>query len=134
MSTNKSKLIAIVDDDLDITELFYDVLIPINGIVVFKFTDPIIALEHITLNLHKYALIISDFKMPGLNGIEFISRVKRLNPYKRTLLMTAFEIKDSLFSQYLKQEIINGFLQKPIEIKDLLEEVNKQIHIHKIKR
>ena len=72
--------------------------------------------------------------MPGLNGIEFISRVKRLNPYIRTLLMTAFEIKDSLFSQYVKQEIINSFLQKPIEIKDLLEEVNKQIHIHKIKR
>ena len=134
MSTNRSKLIAIVDDDLDITELFYDALIPINGILVFKFTDPIIALEHITLNLHKYALIISDFKMPGINGIEFISRVKRLNPYIRTLLMTAFEIKDSLFSQYVKQEIINGFLQKPIEIKDLLEEVNKQIHIHKIKR
>jgi response regulator RpfG family c-di-GMP phosphodiesterase len=61
--------------------------------------------------------------MPGLNGIEFIKKVKDLNPRIRTLLMTAFEMTDNLFSQYIKQEVINGFLQKPISIKDLLEQV-----------
>jgi DNA-binding NtrC family response regulator len=90
---------------------------------VFKFTDPLIALEHILLNKSKYILIISDFRMPGLNGIEFIKKVKDLNPRIRTLLMTAFEMTDNLFSQYIKQEVINGFLQKPISIKDLLEQV-----------
>lgn len=90
---------------------------------MFKFTDPLIALEHILLNKSKYILIISDFRMPGLNGIEFIKKVKDLNPRIRTLLMTAFEMTDNLFSQYIKQEVINGFLQKPISIKDLLEQV-----------
>jgi len=90
---------------------------------VFKFTDPLIALEHILLNKSKYILIISDFRMPGLNGIEFIKKVKDLNPRIRTLFMTAFEMTDNLFSQYIKQEVINGFLQKPISIKDLLEQV-----------
>ena len=90
---------------------------------MFKFTDPLIALEHILLNKSKYILIISDFRMPGLNGIEFIKMVKNLNPRIRTLLMTAFEMTDNLFSQYIKQEVINGFLQKPISIKDLLEQV-----------
>ena len=90
---------------------------------MFKFTDPLIALEHILLNKSKYILIISDFRMPGLNGIEFIKKVKDLNPRIRTLFMTAFEMTDNLFSQYIKQEVINGFLQKPISIKDLLEQV-----------
>ena len=132
MSYNSNKLVAI-DDDLDITQLFSDALIPIKGIVVFKFTDPIIALEHITINRDCYILIISDFRMPGLNGIELIKKVKSLNLRIRTLLMTAFEMTDSLFSQYIKRQLINGFLQKPIMMKDLIEEVRKQIHYHETK-
>jgi hypothetical protein len=46
--------------------------------------------------------------------------------------MTAFEISDKKFKEYIMQEIINGFLQKPIRIDDLCLEVNKQIHAHEI--
>jgi DNA-binding NtrC family response regulator len=100
---------------------------------VFKFTDPIIALEHITINKENYILIISDFKMPGLNGIELIKKVKTLNPRTRTLLMTAFEMTDGLFSEYVNDEIINGFLQKPIKLEILITEVRNQIHYHETK-
>jgi hypothetical protein len=48
--------------------------------------------------------------------------------------MTAFEMTDSLFSQYMKQETMNDFLQNPIMLKDLIEEVRKQIHIHETKK
>jgi DNA-binding NtrC family response regulator len=133
LSNISNKLVGIVDDDLDITELFSAALIPITGIVVFKFTDPIIALEHITINKKNYILIICDLKMPELNGIELIKKVKTLNPRTRTLLMTAFEMTDGLFSQYIKDGIINGFLQKPIKLKFLIEEVRKQIHYHETK-
>jgi DNA-binding NtrC family response regulator len=130
---NKSdKLVAIIDDDLDIVELFHDALKSIPGILLFKFTDPIIALDHITINKDAYVLIISDLRMPSLNGIELMKKIKSLNHEIRTLLMTAFEISDIMFKEYIKQEIINGFLQKPIRIDDLCLEVNKQIHAHEI--
>jgi DNA-binding NtrC family response regulator len=122
----------IIDDDFDVSELFHAALTPISGIVPLKFTDPVIALEHITINKYNYVLIISVFKMPGINGIELIKKVKNLNPNIRTTLMTAFEITDKLFEQYTRDQIINGFLQKPILIKDLIEEVDKQLHIHAI--
>ena len=77
MSNHRDRLVAIVDDDLDITELFHDALKPISGIVVFKFTDPVIALEHITLNIDKYVLIISDLRMPNVNGLELLNKVKK---------------------------------------------------------
>jgi DNA-binding NtrC family response regulator len=128
---NKSnKLVAIIDDDLDIVELFHDALKSIVGIVLFKFTDPLIALEHITMNKDAYVVIISDLRMPGLNGIELIKKSKNLNHKVRTLLMTAFDISDNMFKEYIKQEVINGFLQKPIKIDDLRLEVHKQIHAH----
>lgn len=119
MSTDKS-LIGIVDDALS----------KISGISVFTFTDPKLALEHFTVNKHKYVLVISDLRMPGLSGIELIKKIKDINSCVRTLLMTAFEVNDSLFQQYIKQNIINAFLQKPISVKDLIGEVKNQLRAY----
>jgi len=89
-----------------------------------------LALEHIKNNKSDYALVISDFNMPNLNGIKLINNIKHVNPFIRTILMTAFEINDKLFQDLTKCEIINGFLQKPIKIEDLCLEVNKQLNIY----
>jgi hypothetical protein len=55
-----------------------------------------------------------------------------LNPLVRTVLMTAFEFDDELFQQYAEKQIINGFLQKPILLKDLVKEVDNQLHLHQL--
>lgn len=76
--------------------------------------------------------MICDLKMPTLSGIELIKQIKIENPSVRTLLMIAFDVNDRLFDDITKKEIINGFLQKPIKLQNLLSEVNKQINAHKI--
>ena len=124
-------LVAIVDDELDIVNLFKDALSEIKGISVFTFTDPIIALEHFRSNRRKYALIISDLRMPGLSGGELISTIKKENPLVRTLLMTAFDLNDPVFEEYREKEIVNDFLQKPIGLKDLRSMVEKQLILYK---
>jgi DNA-binding NtrC family response regulator len=125
-----SKLVAIIDDELDITVLFRDAIRGIRGISIFTFTNPIMALEHFKINRKDYRLIVSDLRMPGINGIELLKRIKELNPLVRTILMTAFEFNDELFQQYAEKQIINGFLQKPILLKDLVKEVDNQLHIY----
>jgi DNA-binding NtrC family response regulator len=115
----KKRLVGIVDDEEDITRLFRDALSLINGITIFTFTDPVLALEHITVNKERYVLVISDFRMPGLNGMEFLKKIKDSNPFLRTILMTAFESNDELFQEYTKKQIINGFFQKPIRLDNL---------------
>jgi DNA-binding NtrC family response regulator len=127
-----SKLVAIIDDELDITVLFRDAIRGIRGISIFTFTNPIMALEHFKINRKDYRLIISDLRMPGINGIELLKRIKELNPLVRTVLMTAFEFDDELFQQYAEKQIINGFLQKPILLKDLVKEVDNQLHIYQL--
>jgi CheY-like chemotaxis protein len=50
-----------------------------NGYSVNAFTNPIAALEHLLNNPNKYELVISDYRMPKLNGCEFGAKVKELN-------------------------------------------------------
>ncbi len=128
------KLVSIIDDEQDITTLFHEALRSINGITVFAFTDPILALEHFQKNKDAYVLVISDFRMTGLNGMELLRKMKAMNKYVRTVLMTAFEVQDTIFSDYTKKRIINGFFQKPVRLNDLIKEVHEQLHSYEIQQ
>jgi len=128
------RLVAIIDDEIDIANLFRDSLNGIEDTLVYTFTNPLIALEHFTNNKHEYSLIISDLKMPQISGIEFIKKVKEANPLVRTILMSAFEINDPLFEEYKKTEIINGFLQKPVRLKELRSIVEQHLNFRSFRK
>jgi DNA-binding NtrC family response regulator len=70
-------------------------------------------------------------RMPGINGMDLVYKIKKENPLVRTLLMTAFEVDDGVFEEYVRNKIIDGFLQKPLKLRDLESEVHKQIDIYK---
>jgi DNA-binding NtrC family response regulator len=129
-----NRIVGIVDDDPGITMFFHEALKSIPGITIFTFTDPVLALEHFQVNGYAYVTVISDFKMPGLNGMELLKRIKDSNRFVRTILMTAFEIDDNLFQEYTKKKIINGFLQKPIGLHDLIKEVNTQLDSYEVQK
>jgi hypothetical protein len=46
--------------------------------------------------------------------------------------MTAFDVDDRLFDEFTRKQLINGFIQKPIKLQNLLSEVNKQINAYQI--
>ena len=133
-SVSTGKLVAIVDDEQYITALFHDALRSINGITVFTFTDPILALEHFQKNKDDYVVAISDFRMPGLNGTELLRKMKDTNKHVRTILVTAFEMEDAILSDYSKREIINSFFLKPLRLTDLIEEVHSQVHSYEMQK
>lgn len=120
LSTSK-RIVSIVDDELDITRLFRDALTNnIDDASVVTFNDPIIALEHYTKNKQSYALVIADMRMPAVSGLELLKKVKKLNPKVRTILISAYEFENKPeFQIYLKDGIINSYLQKPIKINRL---------------
>lgn len=130
----ENRIVSIVDDDPSITMFFHEALRTIPGITIFTFTDPILALEHFQVKGYAYVLAISDFKMPGLNGVELLNKIKDSNRFVRTILMTAFTIDDNLFQEYTKKKIINGFLQKPIGLHDLIKEVNTQLDSYELQK
>lgn len=117
--------LAVVDDELDLANLFKDALSQISNVRVFAFSDPLLALEHFQHNQENYSCIISDYRMPGLNGVELLGKVKQINSEVTRVLISAFEIDDELFKNY---NCIDKFLQKPITMGDLLAEVQKYIN------
>lgn len=129
MATSK-KIVSIVDDEIDITKLFhYAISTSIEGVSVITFNDPVIALEHFADNKKNYALVISDLRMPNLNGLELLKKVKQLKPSVRTILISAYEVdEDQVFQNYMKQGIINLFVKKPIGLPELCQEVANQVH------
>ena len=130
----ENRIVSNVDDDAGITMFFHEALRTIAGITIFTFTDPVLALEHFQDKGYAYVLAISDFKMPGLNGMELLKKIKDSNRFVRTILMTAYTIDDNLFQEYTKKKIINGYLQKPIGLHDLIKEVGTQLDAYEVQK
>jgi DNA-binding NtrC family response regulator len=131
LSVNK-KILSIVDDETDITRLFHDALCRIDGLLVITFNDSTKALEHFTTNKKEYVLVLSDYRMPNLSGLDLLRKVKALNPSVRTVLMSAFDVdSDDILRKYLIEKIINQFIQKPITIYALCDEINNLLRAHR---
>jgi CheY-like chemotaxis protein len=69
-------------------------------------------LEHFISHSKDYDIVISDIRMPGMNGYEFIRNVKENNPKVKVILMTAFEIDDKEFHNVLSDIKLDAFLQE----------------------
>ena len=129
--TNK-KIISVVDDEIDISKLFRDALCKnMDGVDVVSFNDPVTALEHFTDNKVSYALVISDLRMAGLNGLELLKKVKNSNSSVRTILMSAYNFEeDALFQKYVKEGVIDSTIEKPVTIHRLCQRVKDELEVY----
>ncbi|HZA69051.1 MAG TPA: response regulator [Nitrososphaeraceae archaeon] len=130
--TVNNRIVSIVDDELDITQLYQDAIYGhISGMSVLCFNNPVTALEHFIENKKDYALVISDLRMPNLNGLDLLSKIKMLNPNVRTILVSAYEVKeDKVFQKYMKDGTIDLFIEKPIPIDWLRQKVREQVEAY----
>ena len=128
------KIVSIVDDELDITELFHDAVCgSIDGVSVVSFNDPVIALEHFTQNKERYALVISDFRMPNLTGLELLKKVKKFKSNVRTILVSAYEVEyNAVFQRYMQESIIDSFIEKPVTINQLCQRVRDEFQVYQL--
>lgn len=127
-------IVAVIDDDIDITNLFHDVLCEnLIDASVYAFNDPISALEHFTENKEDYALIISDLRMPGLNGLELLKKAKVSNPKVRTILMSAYNFdEDPTYQSYMKEGVIDTTIEKPVTIHRLCQRVKDELENYQV--
>jgi CheY-like chemotaxis protein len=129
-SINKSYTVLLLDDEFDIITSLKQLLEKL-GFQVFGFTDPLLALEHFQINSKQYDLVISDLRMPQMNGYEFVKKIKEIRLDIKIILMTAFGINNAEFRKILKSVEIDEFVKKPISFKDLARMTRKHLEIHK---
>jgi two-component system response regulator HydG len=121
---NPIPYLAVIDDETDIVYLFKEALSQISGVKVFGFSDPSHALEHFQRNHQNYKVVISDYKMAPMTGIELLGKIKDIDPSVSRILMSAFEIQDELDGD---GEYVDKFLKKPVSMIELINEVQKLV-------
>lgn len=71
-------------------------------------------------------VIISDLKMPVMNGLDFIKEIKKANREKVCMLLTGFLESDIMLEGFNK-ELIFRYLTKPWRKEELLDTINDAI-------
>ena len=118
--------ILVVDDDPDISAIVEQSLLR-RGFKVSTFTDSTMALEDFKVNCNDCGLILSDIRMPGINGYELVKQAKQIDKDAKVVLMTAFEIQDKEFHNLLPDIKVDAFIQKPFTPENLNEIVERII-------
>ncbi len=116
MSTNV-KRILIVDDENDIVYLFA-LILEDQGYLVDTYTDPTRALAEFKPNY--YDMMILDYRMAGLNGLELYQRIRAIDKSARAMLLTAGHEQLDLDENH---KWFLRVLGKPIPATTLLKEV-----------
>jgi len=124
MITSNAKSIVVVDDERDIVNQIKRSLGDMDGLKVYTFTDPFAALEHFNSGCKDHHIVISDIRMPGMNGYEFVKQVKKIKPQVKIILMSSFEINDNELLDVLPDVNIDTVLQKPFSL-DVLTNIVK---------
>ena len=106
---------CIVDDDRDLAQSLA-LLMQIEGHeVTLAFNGE----EAVRLMRDRdFDLILMDVRLPGMNGVESLSAIRRLKPTAKVLMMTAYSV-EQLVQQAIDAGAI-GVLQKPFRDEELL--------------
>jgi DNA-binding NtrC family response regulator len=113
--------ILLVDDELDIVNSVKRWL-KADGFNVHGFTNPMQALEYFQINYDKIDLVLSDIRMPGMNGYELVKKIKAIRPEIKVVFMTALEFTEDM-SKILPSIKIDGFMLKPGRIESLVNTI-----------
>lgn len=107
--------ILVVDDDRHMTRTLADIL-DLHGYEVTEAWSGRDALDKISLTT--FDCILTDVRMPDMNGVELQKAIADVYPDLPVILMTAFAT-DSLLQQGMAQGVA-GTLEKPLDIGILL--------------
>ena len=107
--------ILVVDDDRRMAKTIVDILI-VKGFaadIAYSGSEALEAIEN-----RNYNCILTDIKMPLMNGVEFFLNAKELHPDIPFLMMTAYTTNE-LVNQGIEEGAI-GVVNKPLDINQLL--------------
>jgi len=112
-------VIYVVDDEPMLLELASVILVPL-GYAIETFRSPEAALQTFGSARTHPALVITDYAMHTMNGLELIAACRRIRPAQKTLLLSGTVDADSYHNAPVQPD---GFLAKPYQAKQLVTAV-----------
>ncbi len=110
---------VLIADDSPSVQLYYKSIMKkhqVDAIIVKSGQE---ALDCYNQNMNSIGLVLMDIRMPGMDGIETMKRLKKINSEIKVIAQTAFAMKTEL--ERFKKLGFNGCLTKPIAEEELIK-------------
>jgi len=116
--------IVVVDDEKIVTSAF-KTLLKVEGFEdAYFFNKPKEAVEFLKSNTPD--LIVSDFMMPDMNGLEFLTAAKKLHPEVSMILLTGYADKENAIKA-INEIGLYKYIEKPWDNDDLIMNIKNGI-------
>jgi DNA-binding NtrC family response regulator len=122
--------IQLVDDEPHILSSLQRLLRPHHW-EIHAFSDPQVALEALTQ--HEYAVIISDYRMPNLDGITYLQFAKQRQPHAMRMVLSGHGDRQSMMQAINRAEIYR-FLSKPWEDYEIEAALHSAIDLYNLRQ
>jgi DNA-binding NtrC family response regulator len=103
----------VVDDDTEALSTVTQLLAAVSDAEICSFPSPWQALDAFTAAPESFDLIVTDFEMPGMNGVDLRRHVQALSPSAKVLLATG---SGRFTDESVRQIGFCGLLCKPFSI------------------
>ncbi len=107
---NEEYTVLLVDDEEIVTTSISALLMLETDYDVLVFNSPIEALEE--MQHEEIDLVISDYLMPDMNGVEFLMEMKKLQPEAIRIILTAYADKENAIKA-INEVGLYQFVEKP---------------------
>ena len=92
-----------------------------SGFEVHGFSDPAVALQHVDSGCTGCEVLVTDVRMPNMNGFQLVRRIRDIRPEIKVVMMTAFEASKPEFEMVFPSMKVQGVLKKPFAPSKLVE-------------
>jgi len=122
--------ILVVDDELDMLMLLRMIIEDNTVYEVETTNNPSEAVKMITEN--EYDLVISDLKMPGMDGLELCDEVRKIDPDLPLIIITAYGSLETA-DEAMKKGVAD-FITKPFRKDSILFTMKRVLELAQVKR
>jgi len=116
MSDNQPYVVAVIDDEPMVTQSIKNFLALETDYEVLVFNSPREAID--SLRDKQADVVISDYLMPDLNGIELFLQLKEIQPHATRILLTGYADKENAIKA-INDVGLYQYIEKPWENEDL---------------
>lgn len=117
-----------VDDEHDIVLIIEQMLAPLS-VEVHSFTNPVKALDYFRQNSQQISMVISDYRMPQMSGLDFIKSIRELNKTVKVIVISAFEPTRREIDSARVELNVDAIVTKPFGIEKLVSVICDQLGV-----
>ena len=114
----------VVDDDTDTLQVVTRLLAAVSGAEIHSFPSPSQALDALAATPEAYQLVVTDYEMPGMNGLDFRRQIETVSPTTKVLLTTG---SGKFTDESARENGFCGLLCKPFSAEALKQTLARVI-------